>query len=118
MSTPALLKLLGFPDAIGSHQISVVDHAGPSSYTVISTSTPPAPVTGGDTLYASEFGFKYLIAAICVGSNDGVNDGLAFIIAGQPVTSCALGWYTAHTGAEVASGNLSGKTMKIIGIGL
>lgn len=106
-----------YPSSIGNKSISVIDHAGPSSYTQVSTGTPP---TGGDIVQASEFGLKWLDAVLVEGSDNGQYDGTTFPLAGQfqPSTSVALLWVVAHTGAEANSAtNLSARTMRLVGIG-
>jgi len=106
-----------YPIVAGNRKMSVIDHAGPSSYTQVSVATPP---TGGDTVNASEFGLKFIECLLVMGSDNGAYDGTAFPLAGQfqPSTSVILEWVTAHTGAEVAGAtNLSARTMRLLAIG-
>lgn len=110
-----------FPTAWGNVMVSVVGHAGPVLYTVGSFNT--IPITGGDTVYASEFGLKSLVAVIPLGMSD---LGTYYV---QPVpitdsdygnatgTSYKLIWYVQATGVEAAAIDLSAQTVRLLGIG-
>ncbi len=115
--------LTGYPTSVGNKVVSVVGHAGPASYTQVSSGT--IPVTGGDRVYASEFGMKFFDSVVAMCADDGVNSVLVipttdtddFYGAGG-MTSVILRWFVVATGAEVAGAvNLSTKTVRLQAIG-
>ena len=112
-----------FPDPFGAHQGSVFRHAGPASYTQMTT----GPLAGGDTVDAGEAGLQFFDAVIAVGLSDsGVYrvEGVAPV--GNPSTNnraahaptWRLRWVVVSTGAEVAAAfNLSAQTVRLFAIG-
>ena len=110
-----------FPTSWGNIRTSVVGHAGPVLYTVGTFNT--IPITGGDTVYASEFGLKFLVGVIPLGMSD---LGTYFVKA-VPITDSDVGnvagtsykliWYVQATGVEAAAIDLSGQTVRLLGIG-
>lgn len=111
-----MAKLDGYPQSEGAKLGSVIEKTGPSSYTQVSTGSPP---TGGQAVYASEFGLKYFDHVEGGLSDDG--EYLVFFTPAvdgkQPVTHGILFWMVAHTGVE-ASGDLSARTVRLRAIGL
>lgn len=110
-----------FPE-IGSVKTSVIGHSGPSSYTVGTFNT--IPITGADTVYASEFGLKSLVGVIPLGASD---LGTYYVQA-VPITNSLYGnavgtsyklvWYVQATDVEVAGAvDLSAQTVRLLGIG-
>jgi hypothetical protein len=117
--TQVLSQSENFPKVPGDQPWSVVDVAGPSSYTAI---TPADPiVTGGQQLAQSVFGLNTNIVFACsMGSDNGqytVNVYHKTFVPGQPTTGgLVLQWIVAATGAE-ASGDLSARTVRLLVIG-
>lgn len=109
--------LAGYPHAIGAKWESVWDHTGPSSYTQVSTGSPP---TGGDSVTAAEAGMSFFDSVEVVGGDNGEYGGVAFVDGGQNGVSdtATLLWNVSHTGAEVsAATNLSARTLRLRAIG-
>lgn len=110
--------LPGYPQAEGAKMGSVIEKAGPASYTQV---TPGSPPTGGQAIEASEFGLKYFEHVATAMDETG-----AYIVYWTPkvqgkvgVTSGILMWVTAAGGAEVAGGtDLSGHKVRLRAIGL
>lgn len=108
----------GYPQSMGDHVVSIVDHKGPASYTQI---TPGSPPTGGDQITAAEFGLKY-IDMLWGGA---LSDDGTYEVEGSPgIASAAepskwfLMWITANTGAQVAGAtNLSARSIRLCAIG-
>jgi hypothetical protein len=109
----ATVKVLaGFPSPPGNKLVAIGEVTGPSSYSTISTGSPP---TGGQTVYATDFGMVALDFAEGGASDDG-QYGVRPIFPSNPngpVSSILLMWYTLATGAQVASGDLSGRTARL-----
>lgn len=109
-----------FPE-VGSVKTSVIGHSGPVLYTVGTFNT--IPITGGDTVYAAEFGLKRLVGVIPLGMSDlgtyyvqavPINNSLYGNATG---TSYKLIWYVQATGVEAAAIDLSAQTVRLLGIG-
>lgn len=108
----------GYPQPSGARMESVIYKAGPSSYTVVTTGSPP---TGGQTVEASEFGLKYLDHVEATLSDNG-----QYIVYWTPkvtgkasVSSGVLMWVTAAGGAEVVgTTDLSSRQVRLRAIGL
>lgn len=107
------------PLPIGDRWQSVVNHIGPASYTQV---TPGSPPTGGDVLYASACGLKFIQAVIGLA----MDSTGTYIVCGIPAanspgleqTSVILRWFTAASMTEVAGAtNLSGKNVVLTVIG-
>ena len=110
----------GYPTSIGSKVVSLVRHAGPSSYTVVTSGASPS---GGDKVTASMFGLKtidYLFAAF---DETGVYQVMPVIAKNGPTTSVILRWYTTAGGPPAtfteaaASATLSGVYVHLLAIG-
>lgn len=106
------------PLPLGDRWVSEVNHIGPSSYTQVTPGTPP---TGGDVLYASACGLKYIQSVFGLA----MDSTGTYIVCGVPgatgqtdQTSMILRWFTAASMAEVAGAtNLSGKNVVLTVIG-
>lgn len=93
-------------------------HNGPSSYTQITTGSPP---TGGDALQASDMDLKHMYVVLGVGLSD---DGQYRVEAvwnggiGSAATSVLLMWIVAATGAQVTGAvNLSARSVRLLALG-
>lgn len=107
----------GYPQAHGSKLVSVIEKTGPSSYTTVTTGTPP---TGGQSVTASEFGLKYIEHVEgCLSDNGQYLVFFTPTVSGKEgVTSGILFWMTAVNGLEVvAQVDLSGRTVRLKAIG-
>lgn len=113
--------LQGYPTSIGSRVLSVFGHAGPTSYTQVTT----APVAGGDSVSASDGGLKfvdsviggitddglYRVEAIPAGTDDDAN-------APQGSSTMRLRWTVVATGAQVGGAvDLSASVVRLTAIG-
>jgi hypothetical protein len=110
-------QLDGYPRDIIGKRFCVGTHVGPASYTAITVASPP---TGGDTLYAKEFGLKAFDSVAPLSSDNGQYGAVAVFPEGitKGSTSCKLLWKTLATGAEVAPAtNLSARTLRILVVG-
>lgn len=109
-----------YPAPPGNKRESLIDIAGPASYTQIAI-VAGAP-TGGFAIAASVFGLTQIEWAQCMGSDDGQFDGCIFCQPFQknkPVVQITVMWLVAATGAQVAGAtNLSARTMRIQARGL
>jgi hypothetical protein len=118
MATDVLVK--GSPFGTGGYQEGVLKHFGPASYTQVTPGTTPS---GGDTVYASQFGLKVIHCLEVAGDNTGTYVVVpipdANTVTGQIVGSAyALRWFTAASMAEVAGAvNLSASFVKLRAIG-
>ncbi len=97
----------------------VADIVGPTSYTAVSVATPP---TGGHVVYAADLGLVEIEHAEVALSDNGqygarvIHDSTyANRRRGQP--QIRLMFFTAATGAEVGSIDLSARTFRIFAIG-
>lgn len=114
-------RLGGYPASIGNKVASLINHTGPTSYTVVTPGSTPA---GGDTIKASAFGLKF------IESIDPAMDATgAYFVMGIPSNPgpCAtwiLRWFVVAGGppatiAEVGVGSsLDEYTVRIRAIGL
>lgn len=110
---------------------TIIDIDGPSSYTAISTGSPP---TNGQTIKASDIGMLQIWAAEVMGSDNGQYTGQVYLNTGaggvgnprsgatpnlsQSATQMQLQWITAATGAEVGGAtNLSSRHLRLLVIG-
>ena len=115
--------LADYPDSFGAHRACVFSHAGPASYTQMTT----GPLAGGNTVQAVEAGIKYFDAVIPVGLSDsGVYRVEAVAPVGNPstnkqaahATSWRLRWVVVATGAEAAALlDLSAQTVRLFALG-
>src|SRR6185437_10569874 len=126
----------GYATSWGSTRASVFPHSGPSSYTQVSATAGTVPATGGDTVQAIEAGLKYFDH---LPSGGVLTDDGAFLVypfprtasspqPNGPFASFGLKWIaqvTATVGGKaqtagseaVAATNLSGETVRLLGIG-
>ena len=123
----------GYPTPFGSSKISIFPHNGPASYVQVTATAGTVPVTGGDTVSASEAGLKYFDDV-----DGGPTDDGAFMveaipttitnIVGGPSTTFKLRWISRVTatvggqaqtsGNEVVAGtNLSAEIVRLQAIG-
>lgn len=113
MAYPGVQNLLGYPISIGGKRLALSPngHAGPTSYTVVSS-----PTAGGDFLQASEFGLK-TIDFVATSSN-GTHRVTPRNPTSGPSTTVQLKWFVEATGAEVAGAvNLSTSVISLFVIG-
>ena len=107
----------GHPTKWGNKVVSTILHKGPNPYP-----NAASDKTGGETLYASQFGLKYIESVIVSGSDDGTYSGRAVFSnvstsPPQPMTSFRLMWFDLAS-AQVANGiNLSGRYLRVTAIG-
>ena len=107
--------------AWGDRPYAIIDYAGPSSYTVITTG-PPA--TGGQAIGPSNFGLTaplegiFMVGASTSGTYGVVAVQLTAYEQGSGNLTWALMWYVLNTGAQVsANTNLSAETVRLVGFG-
>ncbi len=112
-------QLNGYPTSIGSRLLSIFGHAGPTSYTPVTT----GPVAGGDLVYATEGGLKFIDSLESAITDDGLYR-VEVIPAGtsdampQGATSVRTRWTVVATGVEVAGAvNLSASVVRLTAIG-
>jgi hypothetical protein len=126
----ALRPLDGYPASNGAHVVAVFPHAGPTSYTQVTTGTQ---ASGGDSVSGVECGIKYFDIVL-----NGTTDSGRFAIeaiainasgsTGQQSKTYTLRWTSKVTaliggknqtaGSEaVAATNLSGETVRLFAIG-
>ncbi len=107
----------GYPIAVGAKKMAVHPngHAGPASYTQVTT----GPLAGGDTVYASDFGLKYIESLDGGITADGLYRVEVIMPVSGPATSVTLRWTVVATGAQVAGAvNLSASIVNLIAVGL
>ena len=107
--------------AWGDRPYAIIDLAGPASYTVVTTGTPP---TGGQAVTPATFGLTTGLEGVFM---VGGSDNGQYIVQAFQATSYNQGlgnptwiiqWIVAATGAEVTgSTNLSSRTVRLIGFG-
>jgi len=113
MPYPGVQNLLGYPISVGGKRLALAPngHAGPASYSVVTS-----PTAGGDVLYASECGLKWI--DFVVGATNGTHRVLPTNPTRGPVTSVQLKWVVEATGAEAAgAANLSTSVVSVLVIG-
>ena len=118
----AIRVLSDYPAPPGNKRWVICDIDGPTSYTAITTGTPP---TGGQVVRAGDIGLQNIEWAQVSGSDNGQYDGTCYVAAGigNPPkaggTQFNLQWLVAATGAEAAgAANLSARSLRIVAIGL
>lgn len=109
--------LRSFLLAVGDRMCSVIEVTGPTSYTTVTAGTPPAGPTGGQSVPASTFGLKFIEEVIGGLDESGTYNVLATPGPNKDATSVTLMWITAHTGAELASGDIHTYTARIMAFG-
>lgn len=117
--------LSGYPQPAGAKLQSVFPHAGPASYTQVTSGSAPAVSTGGDTVRASEAGMKQFDWVSGGVSDSGTYrvevcyNAVSGVVAAPtqlsvPQTAVRLRWYVVSTGAEAAgSANLSAEIVRL-----
>jgi len=116
MAANTLTLLPDYPISIGNRRLAVGALTGPTSYTTITTGSPP---TGGQTILASQFGMKYIESVSCSVSDDGQYTAFwtPASASHNGVTSGILGW-TSFGGSELGGAtNLSARTVRVTVIG-
>jgi hypothetical protein len=112
--------------AWGDRPYSVIDWAGPASYTQVvnGTGSPLAQPTGGQAITPAAFGLSTGLEGIFLvgGSTSGTYVVQAFQATsynlGQGNPAWILRWIVAATGAEVAGAvNLSAETVRLVAFG-
>jgi hypothetical protein len=114
--------------AWGDRPYSLIDFAGPASYTQVTNATANnaanSTPTGGQAITPAAFGLSAPIEGIFVvgGSLSGTYSVMAFETngyqLGQPNGTWILRWIVAATGAEVANGvALNNEIVRLIGFG-
>ena len=109
----------GYPTSIGSKVAALIRHAGPASYTAVTSGATPS---GGDKVTAPMFGLKFIDALFVMGDETGVYQIIPIAKPG-PATSIILRWYTTAGGppatfVEVTAGvTLSAKYVTLLAIG-
>jgi hypothetical protein len=113
-----VMSRFGYPKIPGDSLWSVVDVTGPTSYTVITTGSPP---TGGQLLAPADCGLQSIDWVQSLGSDDGQYDIVCVpgpFSAGNPLAGVRLQWIISATGAQVAGAvNLSSRTVRLLVIG-
>lgn len=114
----------GFPTSWGSNRASVMGVQGPASYTQITPGVPPAVATGGQTIYAKDFGLKYFDYVVA-----GLSDSGAYrveCIPGDrsnagPKGACltyTLRWVVVSSGNQAAGlADLDAEYVRVLAIG-
>ena len=107
--------------AWGDRPYAIIDLAGPSSYTVVTTASPP---TGGQAVTPATFGLVAGLEGIfMVGASKTGTYGVRAMQAtaynqGQNNGTWIVQWFVLATGAEVtAATNLSSETVRLIAFG-
>lgn len=110
-----------YPTSWGNIRASIAGHVGPASYTQVTTGS--VPVTGGDVVYATEFGLQRLAGVIPLG----LSDSGTYLVQAIPIsdsgdgvsgTSYRLRWVVLATGAEAAAeADLDAETVRLLGLG-
>lgn len=120
----AIRSLDGYPTSWGSSRACVKGVAGPASYTQIVPGTAPAVATGGQTIYARDFGLKYFDSVTAGLSDTAINrvevvPGAASGVGPKGAcTSYTLRWVVVATAAQVANAvDLSSEIVRITAIG-
>ncbi len=113
----------GYPTSWGSSRASVMGVVGPAAYTPVVPGTPPAVATGGQVIYAKDFGLKYF-DFVAGGLSDSGTYEVKAIPGDQsgtgPKGACltyTLLWATAATGAELGSGDLDAEIVRLLVVG-
>ncbi len=110
-----------YPDSWGAQRASVMGVVGPTLYTAVTPGTPPAVATGGQTIYARDFGLKYFDFVV-----GGLSDSGAYRVEAIPGDQSGYGpkgasltytlrWATV-AGTE-ASGDLDAEVVRVLAIG-
>lgn len=113
--------LLEYPMPPGALFETVIDVQGPASYTVMVIGTPP---TGGQTVFATDMGFREVHSVEIMGSDNGQYDAVSYVNTGpsgsgnppkRAGTQFQLQWFAAAGRTEVtAATNLSARTMRLV----
>jgi len=109
-----------YPFSVGLLFETIIDVQGPASYTIITIGTPP---TGGQTVFATDMGFKEIHSIEVMGSDNGQYDAVCYVNSGagsvgnppkRAGTQFQMQWFAAAGRTEVTGAtNLSARTMRL-----
>ncbi len=114
----------GYPTSFGSSRAAVMGIVGPASYTQVVPGTAPAVATGGQTIYARDFGLKYFDYVVA-----GLSDTGAYRVECIPGERSGSGpkgasltytlrWEVVATGAEAAAElDLDAEVVRVLVVG-
>ena len=115
-ATTNILLRYNYPKVPGDQPWSITDIHGPTSYTTVTSGTPPS---GGQRITAADFGMGSFDFVVAMASNNGamsvtvIPEGFAL---GGSFEAVLLKWMTAS--GEVATGtNISSSTVRLMAIG-
>lgn len=80
-SATTLLNRFSYPKVPGDQPWSIIDVTGPVSYAQIVPGNPPS---GGQQLFAQDFGLTTLDFVMAMGSNDGTYTVIVIPVTGKP----------------------------------
>lgn len=105
----------GFPHSTGPKRVSLITKAGPASCAAI---VPGATPSGGQVVYAVDFGLKYIefLQASIDGTGTYQVDCVPIGTDARP-KSWLLTWKTSATGVEITTGDLSSYVVRLLAIG-
>jgi hypothetical protein len=117
-----LLTHYGYPKSPGDTPWAVLNVRGVGSYTQITPGVYPNAATGGQIVYAKDFGLSELDFVWAMGSQNGsflVNVFSGITSApGEALTQVILQWKLANTGVEVGPGvDLAASTVRLLAVG-
>jgi hypothetical protein len=132
-SATHLLLRYSYPKVPGDQQWSIIDVAGPTNYTPITQGAPGppvVPVSGGQQIFAQDFGLQALDLVVAMGSQDGLYIVDVIPVNGRPggpITDYAVGsdfnsvllnWVELTTVEEAPPAtNLSTSRVRLLAIG-
>lgn len=114
----------GYPTPFGSSLASVMGIVGPAAYAQLVAGVAPAVATGGQTIYARDFGLKYFDYVVA-----GLSDTGTYRVecvpgdrsGSGPKGACltyTLRWVVVATGAEAAALlDLDAEIVRVLAIG-
>ena len=129
-SATQLLVRLSYPKVPGDQPWSMIDVTGPASYTPVTPGTPTTPVSGGQQIFAQDFGLTQLDFVCAMGSSDGIYFVTLIPVNGKPgvppttyasgnaFTSVILSWGELNPAEDVPPAtNLSTSKVRLLAIG-
>jgi hypothetical protein len=131
-SAALLLTRFSYPKVPGDQPWSIIDVTGPASYTEVTPGSPGPPVvapTGGQEIWAQDFGLQAFDFVVAMGSNDGQYAGVIVPVGGTVTApgeftpggdfeSLLLMWMDLSTGLEAtAATDLSASFLRLLAIG-
>jgi hypothetical protein len=118
MAAGQVKYLPGYPAVPGNKKFAVIDVYGPTSYTQVGAANP---ITGGQALFAKQFGLNKIEAVFIMGAGGGLYTAVPHTTAQNPAIAAnkiTLQWVLSVSGAEVAGAtNLSAVPLRICAIG-